>query len=278
MPCSRHADRPHTLNPVAAGFNPAQALRSAALAWARTRRCTRSCWRRRWSTCRTTSRACCLGWCAPGARVGGGIAAVAPPAVPQAPANRAAFRRLALRLAAPRPPPPLPHRPPPVPPPPSRRQATPEEALQGVLQGADLFDCSYPTHATANGYALCFPLSPEAEAAAAGARAGLTDEAADEGADDSKLNLWSQAYRLDKRPLVPGCGCFACKSHTRAYVHHLLHQNEMLGSVLLEVHNTHWWLNFFEALRAAVARGRLQEYAEWFRARRAAARRLAEPA
>jgi hypothetical protein len=159
-------------------------------------------------------------------------------------------------------------------------QASPEEVLEGVLQGADLFDCGYPTHATANGYALCFPLRPPSStpSSAAAAAAGPDPSSSggggpNAGEDDSKVNLWAQQYRLDKGPLVPGCSCFACRNHTRAYVHHLLHQHEMLASVLLEVHNTHWWLGFFEALRGAVGEGRLAQYAGWFRARRAAARR-----
>jgi hypothetical protein len=44
--------------------------------------------------------------------------------------------------------------------------------------------------------------------------------------------------RLDKGPLLPGCGCFACRRHSRAYVHHMLNTHEMLADVLLEAHNT----------------------------------------
>jgi queuine tRNA-ribosyltransferase subunit QTRTD1 len=155
-------------------------------------------------------------------------------------------------------------------------QASPEEALEGVLHGADLLDCSYPTHATANGYALCFPLRMPGEGNRGGD--GAPGAGAGEGADDSKLNLWAQQYRLDRRPLVEGCGCFACASHTRAYVHHLLHAHEMLASVLLEAHNTHWWLAFFGEMRAAIEAGRLRDYAAWFKARRRAARGLSEAA
>lgn len=76
-------------------------------------------------------------------------------------------------------------------------QATPEEVLEGVLQGADLFDCGYPTHATLNGYALCFSHRMPG-AGAAGAGEGAEPAAAagpEEGADDSKLNLWAVEYR-----------------------------------------------------------------------------------
>jgi queuine tRNA-ribosyltransferase subunit QTRTD1 len=91
---------------------------------------------------------------------------------------------------------------------------------------------------------------------------------ADAGADDTKVNLWAVRHRLDGGPLVHGCSCFTCQNHSRAYVHHLLHTHEMLASVLLEMHNTHWWLGFFAAMREAIQQGRLQQYVEWFNARR----------
>jgi hypothetical protein len=70
-------------------------------------------------------------------------------------------------------------------------QASPEEVLEAVSQGVDLFDCSYPSHATAQGYALCFPLQPQQEQQQQ--QQDCAD--ADYGADDSKLNLWSLQYR-----------------------------------------------------------------------------------
>jgi queuine tRNA-ribosyltransferase subunit QTRTD1 len=168
-------------------------------------------------------------------------------------------------------------------------QDTPEDILMAASQGVDLFDCSYPLQATANGYALSFPLSPESQQqqqqqvpAAAAADAAVLEAsnpfgaagpgadavAVDAGADDSKLNLWALSYRLDKGPLVRGCSCFTCQNHSRAYIHHLLHTHEMLAGVLLEVHNTHWWLAFFAAIRASIAQGRLQQYSGWFSSRR----------
>ena len=133
-------------------------------------------------------------------------------------------------------------------------------------QGIDLFDGAYVVDVTTGGYALTFPVTPEEEAerqqqqrqqqqqkqqqgAAAGgppqqqavtavALAGAVlggsgrQPPADEcGTDDSKLNLWALAYRADKRPLLPGCACFTCGSHTRAYVHHLLQAHEMTAQV-----------------------------------------------
>lgn len=48
-----------------------------------------------------------------------------------------------------------------------------------------------------------------------------------------KLNLRHHGYQLDERPLLPGCTCYACQRHTRAYLHHLLATHEMLANVLL---------------------------------------------
>eukprot|EP00775_Hariotina_reticulata_P009329 gene9329-biopygen11195 len=151
------------------------------------------------------------------------------------------------------------------------RPASPVEVLDAVAQGVDLFDCSYPTHATSNGYALSFPLrQQEADkpgAAAAAGAAALAVEV-DAGADDTKLNLWSLQHRSHRGPLVAGCSCFTCQNHSRGYIHHLLHTHEMLASVLLEMHNTHWWLGFFAAIQEAIRAGQLQQYISWFKQRK----------
>lgn len=66
-------------------------------------------------------------------------------------------------------------------------------------------------------------------------------------------------YREDFRPLVPGCPCYCCCNHQRAYVHHLLVTNELLAGVLLMLHNTAHYLDFFHALRQALAQDRLPD-------------------
>lgn len=125
---------------------------------------------------------------------------------------------------------------------------TPEEVLEAVSQGIDLLDMGYLADATGGGYALCFPLAPQAgqqqqqqlgqqqQGAPAAAASGggacdgaaeAADAAADAGGDDSKMNLWALAYRTDRQPMVPGCACFTCASHSRAYLHHLLQTHEM---------------------------------------------------
>lgn len=103
--------------------------------------------------------------------------------------------------------------------------------------------------------------------------------------DATKLNLRDKRFQDDERPLVPGCRCFACsglqhsdrhppatkdgrppvfEGQMRAYVHHLLNTHEMLGNVLLSVHNTYHYGAFFAAVRQSIAAGRFDEYSAWF--------------
>lgn len=139
-----------------------------------------------------------------------------------------------------------------------------DDLLDAIAEGVDLFDCALPVTLAAGGYALSFPLRPpSASSSASSASAPQPDPM--HGTDDTKINLWSTSYRLDKGPLVPGCSCFACTRHSRAYVHHLLQTHEMLGDVLLETHNTHRLLAFFQAVREALAEGRFDEFRAWFK-------------
>lgn len=64
-------------------------------------------------------------------------------------------------------------------------------------------------------------------------------------------------YQDDFRPLVEGCGCYCCRNHQRAYLHHLLVTNELLAGVLLMIHNTAHYHGFFGALREALATDKL---------------------
>ena len=106
--------------------------------------------------------------------------------------------------------------------------------------------------------------------------------------DGTKLCLASKAYAEDWRPLVVGCGCFVCSGvgalaagslggstkdgravvhpgHHRAYVHHLVHTQEILGTSLLTLHNTHAYAQLFDRLRSAVVEGRLDSSTAWLR-------------
>ncbi|KAG1671361.1 hypothetical protein FOA52_002971 [Chlamydomonas sp. UWO 241] len=154
---------------------------------------------------------------------------------------------------------------------------SPSEVLDAVGHGVDVFDNGYVAAATASGCALSFPLRPpqppaEGHVDGDGAGAATSSTAAvsnggeqQAGASESKLNLWSVAYRLDKGPLVPGCACFACARHSRAYVHHLLQVHEMLAEILLEMHNTHHYHAFMAEVRGAIECGTFESYRVWFR-------------
>jgi queuine tRNA-ribosyltransferase len=110
---------------------------------------------------------------------------------------------------------------------------------EGVLRvlgaGIDLFDCVLPTRTARTGSALT----------AAG-----------------RLNLRNARYARDPRPLEEGCACPACARFSRAYVRHLVNQDELLGLRLLSLHNLHFLLELTAGARAAIERGELRRYTE----------------
>lgn len=144
----------------------------------------------------------------------------------------------------------------------------PEEVLQGVAQGLDLFDSTYPHHLTVSGYALIFPLRPGEGEYKTQNRDDSKSIEAWEGLDSMKINLRSLSNKLNRAPLLEGCCCYTCRSHTRAYLHHLLNTHEMLAEVLLNIHNTHHYLEFFQNIRKSILEGKFDEYKNWFLSRR----------
>uniref|UniRef100_A0A4W6DKB7 Queuine tRNA-ribosyltransferase accessory subunit 2 n=1 Tax=Lates calcarifer TaxID=8187 RepID=A0A4W6DKB7_LATCA len=147
----------------------------------------------------------------------------------------------------------------------------PDEVLACVEAGMDLFESFFPFQVTERGCALCFDfnISPDPERAVlelnGGERdtAGETQPNGDHNLDDQtqmtsfEIDLKDKRYQDDFRPLVEGCGCYCCKNHQRAYLHHLLVTNELLAGVLLMIHNTAHYHGFFGALREALANDQL---------------------
>uniref|UniRef100_A0A3Q2PQA8 Queuine tRNA-ribosyltransferase accessory subunit 2 n=1 Tax=Fundulus heteroclitus TaxID=8078 RepID=A0A3Q2PQA8_FUNHE len=140
----------------------------------------------------------------------------------------------------------------------------PDEVLACVEAGVDLFEGFFPFQATERGCALCFSfdITPDPESAAPDEEqrtAGETQPNRDLNCVDQthmtsfEMNLKDKRYQDDFRPLVEGCGCYCCRNHQRAYVHHLLVTNELLAGVLLMIHNTSHYHGFFRAIRAALA-------------------------
>ncbi|XP_024538748.1 queuine tRNA-ribosyltransferase accessory subunit 2 [Selaginella moellendorffii] len=135
----------------------------------------------------------------------------------------------------------------------------PEEILQAVSTGVDIFDSTYPHTLTKGGYAMTFPLSMDEKPW----KFSLED-GAELGADFTKINLRSIAYRCDVTPLKPGCTCYTCQKHTRAYINHLLNTHEMVAQTLLDMHNIHHYLSFFQAIRDAICGSYFEEFQHWF--------------
>ncbi|MEW5987254.1 MAG: tRNA guanosine(34) transglycosylase Tgt, partial [Chloroflexota bacterium] len=111
---------------------------------------------------------------------------------------------------------------------------TPEDLVNGVLRGIDLFDCVLPTRIARNGAALVW---------------------------GGRLNLRNAQYGRDPAPLDANCLCYSCQHFSRAYLRHLVMANEILAHVLLTTHNLHFLLNLMRELRQAIVDGRAQEYA-----------------
>ena len=113
----------------------------------------------------------------------------------------------------------------------------PEDLIEGVRRGVDLFDCVAPTRMGRNG-------------------AVFTRE--------GRLNIKRAEFRTDPRPLDPGCDCAACSRFTRAYIRHLFIADEILGLRLLSLHNVHFLLSLMRSARDAIRTGTLEEWArEW---------------
>ncbi|KAL7373225.1 hypothetical protein ABVT39_001835 [Epinephelus coioides] len=146
----------------------------------------------------------------------------------------------------------------------------PDEVLACVEAGVDLFESFFPFQVTERGCALCFSfdISPDPELAVLEldeerGTAGEMQQNGEVNLDDQmqmtsfEINLKDKRYQDDFRPLVEGCGCYCCKNHQRAYLHHLLVTNELLAGVLLMIHNTAHYHAFFGALREALASDKL---------------------
>jgi queuine tRNA-ribosyltransferase len=119
---------------------------------------------------------------------------------------------------------------------------TPEDIVQGVADGVDMFDCVLPTRNARNGWLYT--------------RRG-----------DVKIR--NARHRTDPRPLDESCECYTCRNFSRAYLRHLQRVNEILGAHLNTLHNIHYYLTLARELRQAIAAHALPAYVAHFRAERA---------
>ena len=113
----------------------------------------------------------------------------------------------------------------------------PEDLVEGVRRGVDLFDCVAPTRMGRNGAAF---------------------------SRDGRLNIKRAEYRTDPRPLDEECDCAACRRFSRAYIRHLFTADEILGLRLLSLHNVHFLVRLMRGARAAIRAGTLDAWShEW---------------
>jgi queuine tRNA-ribosyltransferase len=118
---------------------------------------------------------------------------------------------------------------------------TPEDLVEGVAAGVDMFDCVMPTRNARNGHLFT--------------RFG-------------DLRLRNARYKTDERPVDESCACATCRGFSRAYLHHLDRCGEMLGPMLTSIHNLHFYVNLMKDVREALEQGRFAAYAAQFRADR----------
>jgi queuine tRNA-ribosyltransferase len=114
---------------------------------------------------------------------------------------------------------------------------TPEDLLDGIAAGIDMFDCVMPTRNARNGWLFT--------------RFG-------------DLKLRNSRYRADSAPLDETCACPTCRTFSRSYLHHLQRVNEILGARLNTVHNLHFYLDLMREARAAIAEGRFAAFRAGF--------------
>ena len=120
---------------------------------------------------------------------------------------------------------------------------TPEDIVEAVCEGIDMFDCVMPTRNARNGHLFT--------------SRGL-------------LRIRNSRYRADIRPLDEACACYTCRNFSRAYLHHLDKCGEILGSQLNTVHNLHFYRELMSQLRESIAQGALRGFVDEFRRRRQA--------
>jgi queuine tRNA-ribosyltransferase len=120
----------------------------------------------------------------------------------------------------------------------------PEDLVQAIRRGVDMFDCVAPTRNGRNGAAWV--------------------------SGEGQLNIRAARFKLDAAPLDGQCDCYTCRNYSRAYLRHLTVAGEVLGLRLLSLHNLRFLVRLAEAARAAITAGRLESWSEeWLRAFRA---------
>ena len=113
----------------------------------------------------------------------------------------------------------------------------PDDLVEAVLRGVDMFDCVLPT------------------------RSGRTGQAF---TADGPINIRNARFAEDREPIEPGCPCPTCACFERAYVHHLVRSGEILGAMLMTEHNLWFYQRLMQAMRDAIGDRRMRQFADAF--------------
>ncbi len=117
---------------------------------------------------------------------------------------------------------------------------TPEDLVESVARGVDLFDCVLPTRNARNGQLFT---------------------------NEGRINIRNAQYSEDDRPIDPDCSCYTCRTCSRAYLRHLFQTGEINASTLNTLHNLHFYLDTLRRIRESVAFGRFESFRLAFRQR-----------
>ena len=110
---------------------------------------------------------------------------------------------------------------------------TPQDLVEAVARGVDLFDCVLPTRNARNGQLFT---------------------------RDGRINIKNVRYAEDDRPVDPECGCYTCRTASRAYLRHLFLVGEMNAATLNTLHNLHFYLDTLTRIREAIVFGRFESF------------------
>jgi queuine tRNA-ribosyltransferase len=117
---------------------------------------------------------------------------------------------------------------------------TPDDLIDAVQRGVDMFDCVMPTRNARNGHLFT---------------------------STGVVKIRNAQYERDMRPLDENCDCYTCRHYTRSYLRHLDRCTEILGARLNSIHNLHFYQTLMRGIRVAIEQGRLGEFVRDFRAR-----------
>ncbi|MBO9492698.1 tRNA guanosine(34) transglycosylase Tgt [Thalassotalea sp. G20_0] len=117
----------------------------------------------------------------------------------------------------------------------------PEDIVEAVRRGVDMFDCVMPTRNARNGHLFV---------------------------DEGVIKIRNSVHKMDERPLEAHCDCYTCQNFSRSYLHHLDKCGEILGSMLNTIHNLRYYQRVMAGLRGAIEEGKLEAFvAEFYRKR-----------